>query len=128
MRISGFLPCAKSEKLNATTITAAREINAIEFLTFCLVIYFQTFGVIPLVFSLSHFLKSPGNCLIADCIGHAAASPSGQNDLPSMLSQISSINFASSGRPPPDAMRSNILTSQSVPSRHGVHQPHDSCL
>src|SRR5689334_10850430 len=83
----------------------------------------------PFVLSVANlFLKSSGNLLMADWMGHEAASPSGQNDLPSMLSQRSSINCASSGRPAPLSIRLKTFTSQSVPSRHGVHQPHDSCL
>src|SRR5690242_16886723 len=83
----------------------------------------------PSVLSVANlFLKSSGKRLMADWMGHDAASPSGQNDLPSMLSQRSSINCASSGRPAPLSIRLKTFTSQSVPSRHGVHQPHDSCL
>ena len=43
-----------------------------------------------------------------------------------MLSQMSSSLSTSAGRPWPSSMRRRIFSSHDVPSRHGVHLPHDS--
>src|SRR5687767_911629 len=43
-----------------------------------------------------------------------------------MLSHTSISRSRSSGRPAPFSMRYMIFSSQLLPSRHGVHWPHDS--
>src|SRR3984957_3503007 len=60
-------------------------------------------------------------------VGSAAASPSGQNVLPNIFFDSSSIKEMSSARPPPSWKRSSSFRSQVVPSRQGMHQPQDSC-
>ena len=59
-------------------------------------------------------------------IGQAAASTSAQNERPEILLQMLRRRSTSSMRPEPAMIRSWIFTSQLVPSRHGVHLPHDS--
>src|SRR5262249_33788136 len=69
-----------------------------------------------------------------DAIGETAEGPSGQlvvcrggHATPGlMLSHTSSSIATSLGRPRPAMMRDRIFSSQAVPSRHGVHLPHDS--
>ena len=63
----------------------------------------------------------------AEVIGGVALSPSAQNARPVMLSQMSRSFSTSSSVPWPCSSRSRMRTSQNVPSRHGVHFPHDSC-
>src|SRR2546428_13377928 len=72
-------------------------------------------------------MYSSRNFFTDEITGPMAASPRAQSDLPPMLSDISSSRSASSRRPSPLSMRSRIDSSQLVPSRHGVHWPHDSC-
>src|SRR6266487_2684618 len=69
---------------------------------------------------------SSRNNLILLVIGLVAASPNGQNDLPLMLSQMSISRSTSLSLPCPCSIRSRISVSQYVPSRQGVHLPHDS--
>src|SRR5690242_13969639 len=57
-----------------------------------------------------------------------APSPSAQNERPRMLSDRSTSVSMSSSVPRPASNRSYTPTYQYVPSRHGVHLPHDSCL
>jgi NADH-quinone oxidoreductase subunit G len=59
--------------------------------------------------------------------GSAAASPSAQMVRPMMLSDTEFRRSMSCIRPCPCSMRSTMRHSQPVPSRHGVHWPHDSC-
>src|SRR5437763_3638064 len=54
-------------------------------------------------------------------------SPRAQNDRPRMLSQMSSSSGRSSSRPCPASIRRTVFASQGVPSRQGIHFPHDSC-
>ena len=65
---------------------------------------------------------------IAEVIGLVAPSPRAQNALPRMLSQRSSSRSMSPDVPWPASRRPSTCASQNVPSRHGVHLPHDSCL
>ncbi len=44
-----------------------------------------------------------------------------------MLSQVSSSVSMSSAVPLPASIRRSTCFIQNVPSRHGVHLPHDSC-
>ena len=60
--------------------------------------------------------------------GVAAASPKAQNDRPAICQQTSSIKANSSSLPFPCSNFSNTPVIQKVPSRQGVHFPHDSCL
>src|SRR4029450_10584410 len=72
--------------------------------------------------------------MTADAMGDTADGPSGQivvclgdqvmDGL--MLSLMSSSLLMSDGRPWPSRMRRRIFSSQVVPSRQGVHLPHDS--
>ena len=71
--------------------------------------------------------NSSRKSLIMLSTGVTAASPKGQNVLPRMLSDTSSRRSRSSGRPCPSSIRCRIFTNQPVPSRQGVHLPHDSC-
>src|SRR6056300_443910 len=72
---------------------------------------------------------------ISEVIGETADGPRGQivvilggHDKPGeMLSQTSSSKFISEVLPLPLAILSSIISSHVVPSRHGVHWPHDSC-
>ena len=64
---------------------------------------------------------------MAEVTGAGAPSPSGQNARPLMLSAhveelLQVFVGARAG-----SRRSRIRTIQNVPSRHGVHLPHDSC-
>ena len=59
--------------------------------------------------------------------GRSWSARGGQRDGPGeMLSQTSRAGRGRSGRPWPSRMRCRIFSSQVVPSRHGVHLPHDS--
>ncbi len=64
---------------------------------------------------------------MAEVIGLVAASPRAQKLRPRMLSQMSTSLSMSSCVPWPFSMRVMIWRSHHVPSRHGVHLPHDSC-
>ena len=74
--------------------------------------------------------NSGRNFLIAFFTGHAAPSDSPQIVVPGMI-PIESRNFQQQIEifqlPRPERMRSRIFVIQLVPSRHGVHCPHDSC-
>ena len=70
--------------------------------------------------------NSARKCLIIDAIGIAMASPSTHRQLPMIWSQIEAMMSRSIGVASPLSMRSSIFTVQFVPSRHGVHLPHDS--
>ena len=59
-------------------------------------------------------------------IGITAASARGQIVRPAMPSQTRSSSARSSGAPSPRRRRFTIRCSQPVPSRQGVHWPHDS--
>ena len=61
-----------------------------------------------------------------DMMGAPAASPSAQNDLPTMLSEMSSSRSRSLSVAVPSSSLRMICTSQNVPSRQGVHLPQDS--
>src|SRR6185436_489926 len=65
-------------------------------------------------------------CLMKLCTGHAAASPSAQIVWPSILFATSTSMSMSAFEPLPSVMRVSTRCSQPVPSRHGVHCPHDS--
>ena len=71
---------------------------------------------------------SSRKCLIEEMTGPVAKSPRAQNDRPAMLSHRSSSVSRSSELPSPRSSRSSTCTIHQVPSRHGVHLPHDSCL
>src|SRR6185312_1396681 len=77
--------------------------------------------------SLWCWMNSSRKKRTAVVIGGTALSPSAQNARPRMLSQISRSFSTSSSVPSPCSSRSRMRTSQNVPSRHGVHFPHDSC-
>src|SRR5690349_16390839 len=65
---------------------------------------------------------------MAEVIGLVAPSPRAQNERPRMLSHRSRSSSMSPSRPSPSSSRLRIWTFHQVPSRHGVHLPHDSCL
>src|SRR5918999_872973 len=74
---------------------------------------------------------------MADRSDQAAPSPSAQNDLPigtyigpggDMSLQTSRRIWRSSSRPSPASILSRSFSAHHVPSRHGVHFPHDSWL
>jgi hypothetical protein len=67
-------------------------------------------------------------CLIMPRTGMAAASPRAQMVRPMMFSATLSSRAMSLGLPWPRSMRSTMRQSQPVPSRQGVHWPHDSCM
>ncbi len=58
--------------------------------------------------------------------GIAIASPSTHRQLPMICSQTEAMMSRSIGVASPLSMRWSIFTVQFVPSRHGVHLPHDS--
>ena len=60
------------------------------------------------------------------CTGAISASPNAQTVRPPMFSQISVSVRKSSGRPCLFRIRWRIWTIQELPSRQGVHFPHDS--
>src|SRR4051794_18114544 len=78
--------------------------------------------------------NSSRNMRMADMIDDGVDGPStqtvvwaGGHDRPgAMLSQTSTRRSRSSSRPEPVSMRWRIFSNQPVPSRHGVHLPHDS--
>src|SRR5437870_1741127 len=82
--------------------------------------------------------NSPRNMPRADTTGGGIDGPSGQiadmlgghrdgQETPGeMESHTSSRSSRSSNRPLPDSSRNMICSSQVLPSRHGVHCPHDS--
>ena len=63
---------------------------------------------------------------IIEPIGIAIESPSTHRQLPMMFSWTWAMISRSIGVASPRSMRSSIFTVQLVPSRHGVHLPHDS--
>ena len=63
---------------------------------------------------------------IIEPIGIAIASPSTHRQLPMICSWTEAMMSRSIGVASPLWMRSSIFTVQFVPSRHGVHLPHDS--
>src|SRR6185503_12630887 len=65
-------------------------------------------------------------CLMKLCTGHAAASPNAQIVWPSILFATSTSMSMSAFVPWPSTMRVSTRCNQPVPSRHGVHWPHDS--
>jgi hypothetical protein len=76
---------------------------------------------------LSMYCSNCGrNFSIIEPIGIAIASPSTHRQLPMIRSWTEAMMSRSIGVPRPDWMRSSIFTVQFVPSRHGVHFPHDS--
>src|SRR5699024_3200063 len=78
-------------------------------------------------FSSHNARNSSRKYLMPLVIGLTAPSASAQNERPNTLSQTSSSVSMSSLVPSPATMRSSTFASQKVPSRHGVHFPHDSC-
>ena len=72
--------------------------------------------------------KNIGSKEIEDVIGLVAPSPSAQKERPMMLSHKSRSFARSSSDPDPFSRSLRICTSHHVPSRQGVHFPHDSCL
>ena len=78
--------------------------------------------------------KSERNRRTTDAIGAVTDGPSGQivvcfggHTSPGlMLSETSMRRSTSEGRPSPARIRARMRSSQVVPSRHGVHLPHDS--
>ena len=71
--------------------------------------------------------NSSRNFPMNDWAGIAAASASAQMVRPAMLPQMSRTSSTSPGRPSPASILPTISLSHPVPSRHGVHCPHDSC-
>ena len=85
----------------------------------------QPVGLVRLMSSSN----SPRNLAIAFLIGHAAPSARPQIVVPGMIPielAMSSSSSRSFSRPLPALMRCTIRSAQLVPSRHGVHWPHDS--
>ena len=70
--------------------------------------------------------NSARKCLIIEPTGIAIASPSTHRQLPMICSHTDAVMSRSIGVASPDWTRSSIFTVQLVPSRHGVHLPHDS--
>ena len=70
---------------------------------------------------------SARNSFIVVSTGVAAASPNAHSVLPVMLLDTPNSRSRSFGCPSPRSIRCSSFRSQSVPSRHGVHLPHDSC-
>src|SRR4051812_36924834 len=69
---------------------------------------------------------SSRNLLIVAVTGLVAKSPRAQSTLPPISLETESNRSRSSSRPPPSWIRTSVLCSHWVPSRHGVHLPHDS--
>src|SRR5262249_44837447 len=69
---------------------------------------------------------SPRYCLTVAVTGLVAKSPSAHSTLPLISPERESRRSRSPGTPRPCSIRVRILCSQEVPSRHGVHLPHDS--
>src|SRR5512138_195302 len=72
------------------------------------------------------FSSSPRNFPTRARIGNAAPSPSGQRVLPRIPSASLTIKSRSPGPPPDLFKRSTTLRIHDVPTRQGVHLPHDS--
>src|SRR5687768_4043930 len=72
-------------------------------------------------------LNSSGNFATKLWVGQAHASPKAQIVFPAMLSARFTRISGSLSVPPPASIRSVIFCIQRLPSRHGVHWPHDSC-
>ena len=71
--------------------------------------------------------NSGRNFSIIEPIGIAIASPSTHRQLPMIRVWTEAMMSRSIGVASPASIRSSIFTVQFVPSRHGVHLPHDSC-
>ena len=71
--------------------------------------------------------SSSRNFAMIEPIGIAIASPSTHRQLPMMCSWTEAMMSRSIGVASPASIRSSICTVQRVPSRQGVHLPHDSC-
>src|ERR1051326_4110770 len=69
---------------------------------------------------------SPLNCFTVATTGEVAKSPRAQSTFPEICPESESSSSRSPGTPRPASMRVRILNSHEVPSRHGVHLPHDS--
>src|SRR5262249_24723884 len=65
-------------------------------------------------------------CFSVVTTGVTAASPKAQSVLPPMFAEMLDSRSRSRIWPSPLSIFWRILCSQSVPSRHGVHLPHDS--
>src|SRR5580765_502500 len=65
-------------------------------------------------------------CLTVATTGLVAKSPSAHSTLPEISLDRESSKSRSAGAPRPSSIRFRILNSHEVPSRHGVHLPHDS--
>src|SRR6187200_2261901 len=87
------------------------------------VIYQASKGHLPEVMCSSY---SARYCLTVATTGLVAKSPRAHSTLPEISLESESSRSRSPGTPRPDSMRLRILNSQLVPSRHGVHLPHDS--
>ena len=72
--------------------------------------------------------NSSRNFATIEATGIAIASPSTHRQLPMICSWTEAMMSRSIGVASPDSTRCSIFTVQFVPSRHGVHLPHDSCL
>src|SRR3954468_23112891 len=71
-------------------------------------------------------IYSSGNCLTVATTGLVAKSPSAHSTLPEISPDRDTSKSRSPGAPRPASIRFKILKSHEVPSRHGVHLPHDS--
>src|SRR5688500_15144640 len=67
------------------------------------------------------------NFLMELAVGAAAESLNTQIVVPDMFLPRSSNASRSASLPSPSSIRRRILAIHAVPSRHGVHWPHDSC-
>src|SRR5919199_1743468 len=65
-------------------------------------------------------------CLTVATTGLVAKSPSAHRTLPLISEDNDRSRSRSAGTPRPCSIRDMTLNSQDVPSRHGVHLPHDS--
>src|SRR5438067_11930856 len=65
-------------------------------------------------------------CFTVATTGLVAKSPSAQSTLPEISPDSESSRSRSAGAPRPASIRDRLLNSHDVPSRHGVHLPHDS--
>ena len=87
---------------------------------------------LPLAQSLHTVIEQTNNKkmqrIVEEVIGEVAPSPRAQNERPMVLSQRSSNFSRSASVPVPFSRSRRICTNHQVPSRHGVHLPHDSSL
>src|SRR5205814_1213531 len=67
-------------------------------------------------------------CLTVATTGLVAKSPRAHRTLPLISLDSERSRSRSAGAPRPASIRDRTLNSQDVPSRHGVHLPHDSWL